>query len=129
MIRNPLYTQTSDGASSGSDTSEDEGIIAVNSGDDSDHSSSISFETLISQDAAKIEKDQSRAKLLLDSYKKAKEVKKFTDKTNDRKKEHFVANYDSDISEFIDSDFEILSDDEYNMKLNIKHHKDRLAIR
>lgn len=129
MIRNPLYTQTSDGESSGSDTSEDEGIIAVNSGDDSDHSSSISFETLISQDAAKIEKDQSRARLLLDSYKKAKEIEKFTDKTNDRKKEHFVANYDSDISEFIDSDFEILSDDEYNMKLNIKHHKDRLAIR
>jgi len=48
LTRNPLYIQKSDGESSDSDTSEDEGIIAVSS-DDSDEHSDISFQTIIAK--------------------------------------------------------------------------------
>ncbi len=129
LTQNPFYKCDSSG--SDSDSSIDEGIIAVDS--DSEVESVKSFcdkkSALAKAKSPKVPSDRSRS----ESNKISKPSLTLNKNRNLSKRDFFVADYGSDCSENFDSDCELLSDEEEiesdGLNFNIHNNDKVLSIR
>ena len=129
LTQNPFYNSNSSG--SDSDSSIDEGIIAVDS--DSEVESVKSFcdkkSALAKAKPPKVPLDRSRS----ESNKISKPPLTLNKDRNRSRRDFFVAEYGSDFSENFDSDCELLSDEEEiesdGLNYNIHNNDKVLSIR